>query len=401
MGERQTIVIAGAGIGGLTAALSLAARGFKVLIAERTGELSELGAGIQLAPNAGRVLAGLGLDAAIAEASLEPVAIDVYDALGGRPIVSIPTKRFRDRYGFPYRVIHRADLQKILVDAVKANPAITLRMGATVGDFVAQAGGYLVRVSRSGGQDVVSAAAVIGADGLWSTLRDRIPGAGVAEATGRTAWRGLIPADSVPSAIAVDRLTLWLGPDAHLVHYPVARGAAVNVVAIIEEDWTRPGWSNAGDPKWLAKRFAAWPEPARAIIAGPISWRKWAVTTIDASKPWVNGPLALLGDAAHAMGPFIAQGAAMAIEDAAVLADALAEAHDAASALKSYALRRKPRVMAAARAAARVGAIYHWRPPLAAIRNAVLRLAGPFLILAVNDWIYRWNPDHSREAKRV
>jgi salicylate hydroxylase len=399
VGDRLTVVIAGAGIGGLTAALALAARGFKAIIAERTTELSELGAGIQLAPNAGRILAGLGLDAAIAEAASEPVAIDILEASHGRLIVSIPTQRFRDRYGFPYRVIHRADLQKILVAAVQANPAITLRLGATVGTFVAQTGGYLVRVSRDGGQDVVSAAAVIGADGLWSTLRDRIPGAAVAEATGRTAWRGLIPLDSAPPTLAQDRVALWLGPNAHLVHYPVARGAAVNVVAIVEEDWTRRGWSGAGDPRWLAKRFATWPEPARAIVAAPISWRKWAVTTLDPGGPWVNGPVALLGDAAHAMAPFIAQGAAMAIEDAAVLADVLADARDVPAALKSYALQRKARVVAVARAAARAGAIYHWRPPLAAIRNLVLRLTGPLPILAANDWIYRWRGEPVPDAK--
>src|ERR1700682_2817964 len=186
MGERQTIVIAGAGVGGLTAALALAARGFKALIAERSEALSELGAGIQLAPNAGRVLAGLGLDGAIAEAGSEPGAMDAREAIRGKLIVSIPTKRFRDRYGFPYRVIHRADLQKILLDAVTANPSIKLRLGATVGDFVPQSGGYLVRVSRAGGRGVASAAAVIGADALWSPLRERVPGAAVAEATGRT-----------------------------------------------------------------------------------------------------------------------------------------------------------------------------------------------------------------------
>jgi salicylate hydroxylase len=399
MAARQTIVIAGAGIGGLTAALALAACGFKALIVERSEGLSELGAGIQLAPNAGRVLAGLGLDGAIAEAGSEPVAIDIRDAIRGKPIVSIPTKRFRDRYGFPYRVIHRADLQKILLAAVTANPSITLRLGATVGDFVPQSGGYLVRVSRTGGQDVVSAAAVIGADGLWSTLRDRVPGAAIAEASGRTAWRGLIPADSAPAALALDRLTLWLGPDAHLVHYPVAKGAAINVVAIVEEDWSRRGWSGAGDPQWLAKRFASWPDEARAIIAAPISWRKWAVTTLDPAKPWVSGPLALLGDAAHSMGPFIAQGAAMAIEDAAVLANVLADARDVPAALRSYALQRKPRVVAVARTAARVGRIYHWRPPFAAIRNAVLRLAGPWLIMAANDWIYRWKAETARDLK--
>ena len=224
-------------------------------------------------------------------------------------------------------------------------------------------------------------------------------GANIAEATGRTAWRGLIPADSAPVTLAVDRLVLWLGPEAHLVHYPVAKGAAINAVAIVEEDWSRRGWSGAADPQWLAKRFASWPDEAQAVIAAPISWRKWAVTTLDPSKPWVSGPLALLGDAAHAMAPFIAQGAAMAIEDAAVLASLLADARDIPAALRSYALQRKPRVVAVARTAARVGGIYHWRPPLAAIRNAVLGLAGPRLIMAANGWIYRWKADAGQDPK--
>src|SRR5260221_7715162 len=163
MGERRTIVIAGAGIGGLTAALALAGKGFLVVVVERSPQLSEIGAGIQLAPNAGRILADLGLDNAIAAAAIEPAAIDVMDGRSGRRLTSVPGERFRARYGFPYRVIHRADLQTILVAAAN-RIRIRIELGATVDGFITQPGALLVRIRKAAGGEVVSAAAVIAAD---------------------------------------------------------------------------------------------------------------------------------------------------------------------------------------------------------------------------------------------
>jgi salicylate hydroxylase len=393
MGERRTIIIAGAGIGGLTAALAVAAAGFRAIVVERASELSELGAGIQLSPNAGRVLAALGLDAAIAARSVEPVAIDVRSGVNGRTLVSIPARKWRERYRFPYRVIHRADLQAIMTAAIGANPAITLRLAATVGDFVPQAGGYLVRIERKGGREIVPVAAVIGADGVWSSVRDKIRGSASPRPSTRTAWRALIAADNAPASLPTDRIGLWLGRGAHLVHYPVAGGAAINVVAIVEEEWTKKGWNAPGEAKWLAARFAAWPEDARRAVAAAFTWQKWAIVTVDAAGSWVDGPIALLGDAAHAMAPFVAQGAAMAIEDAASLGRLLAVESEVPVALKAYESERKQRVLRVARAARRTGDAYHWGPPLSYLRDAALGLVGQRLVLGMNDWIYRWGTE--------
>jgi len=389
MGERRTIVIAGAGIGGLTAALALAEAGFRVVIAERNRELSEFGAGIQLSPNAGRILSALGLEAAVAAVAVEPGAIEVRSADGGR-IATVPTDAFRARYGYPYRTIHRGDLQHLLAEAVRANPAITLHLGATVGEFAHHAGSWLVRVEHDGTRDVVGAIAIIGADGIWSEMRGRIPDHATPRPSGRVAWRGMVPADNAPAHLPRDRVGLWLGRDAHLVHYPVSAGAAINVVAIVEEPFDRQGWSTPGDKRILLSRFARWSEEAQAIIRAPLAWQKWTLGTLFATGPWTHGPIALLGDAAHGMVPFVAQGAAMAIEDAAVLAKSLAAARTAEAGLAAYEAARKPRVVEVAEAARATGETYHWGPPLSTARDLALRIAGQRLILARNDWIYRW-----------
>ena len=389
-GERQTIVVVGAGIGGLTAALALAAAGFRVVVAERSDRLSEAGAGIQISPNAGRVLAELGLDARIAAAAIEPEAIEIRSAASGSIVTAIPGAAFRQRYDFPYRVLHRSDLQTILAGAVASNSSITLELGATVPQFLPQADGLLVRIQKPGSIDVVPAAAVIAADGVWSTFREKIVGSARPSPTGRTAWRALLAADVARDLTSMDRVGLWLGRDAHLVHYPVAKGAAVNIVAIVTEAWDKHGWSAVGDRADLAQRFKAWPARARRLLAAPVAWQKFAIHRVDASGAWTEGRLALLGDAAHAMAPFLAQGAAMAIEDAAVLAGSLRGATDIPAALRTYETARKARVARVAEAANKAGAQYHYGGLLALARDTALRLAGERFTLERNDWIYRW-----------
>jgi salicylate hydroxylase len=389
MGERQTIFISGGGIGGLSAALAVSRAGFNAVVAERAEQLAEIGAGIQLSPNAGRVLAGLGLDDAIARAAIEPVAIDIRSGPSGRLLASIPVDTFKKRYGFPYRVIHRADLQKILARQAERR-GIDLRFGATVTDLLAKRGALLVKSQRPAGTDIVAASALIGADGVWSATRARVAGAGQPKLTGRTAWRALVPLDNAPPSLPIDRVGLWLGEDAHLVHYPVAQGAAINLVAIVEEPWDRQGWSAAGDRVRIAERFVKWSADARAIINAPFGWTKWAIASVDPDAPWAAGPVALLGDAAHAMTPFLAQGAAMAIEDADALGRALSAAPDAEAALKAYEAERKPRVLRTAKAAAWTGDVYHYARRRASLRDLALRFAGPGLILRQNDWLYGW-----------
>jgi salicylate hydroxylase len=389
MGERRPFVIVGAGIGGLSAALALAEKGLPPIVCERATELSEVGAGIQLAPNAGRVLAALGLDEAIADCAIEPAAIDLMSGRNGGRLTTLPAATFRSTYGFPYRVVHRADLQAVLV-AAASRRGIRVELGATVESFAATTGGLRVRIRTPSGSETVDAEAVIAADGVWSTFRDRIPGAGRASATGRTAWRAMIPATEAVDVAAMDRVALWLGPRAHLVHYPVARGAAVNVVAIVEDSWNQPGWSTAGDRRDLAPHFAEWSPQARRVLDTPIAWQKFAIAAVDPSGAWLDGRLVLLGDAAHAMPPFLAQGAAMAIEDAAVLADALAGSADTAEALRAYVALRQPRTVGLSRASHRAGERFHMSGVAAIARDFALRIAGERLILGQNDAIYRW-----------
>ena len=392
-GGRQAIVIVGAGIGGLTAALALAAAGFRVVVCERTEKLSEVGAGIQIAPNAGRVLARLGLDRALATAATEPAAIEIRNGVSGRLLAAIPADAFRKRYDFPYRVIHRADLQSVLAKAVSRQPAIRLLLGTTI-ETAPQPGGLLARVRKRDGTEVISASAVIAADGVWSTLRDNVPGAAKPLPAGRTVWRALIAGDAARGILPTERTGLWLGPNAHLVHYPVAQGAALNVVAIFDEAWDRQGWSAPGEAREIAERFRGWCKLARDLVAAPVAWQKFALATVDAHAPWVSGRLALLGDAAHAMTPFLAQGGAMAIEDAAELADCLYGLADAEvpSALLAYQAARRPRVARVAEASRRTGDAYHFAGLLSSARDAALSFGGARLLLAANDWIYRWRP---------
>ncbi len=400
-GDRHPIVVAGAGIGGLTAALALAAAGWRVVVAERTAELSEVGAGIQISPNAGRVLARLGLDKAMALAAIEPQAVDILNGISGRRITSVPESAFRRRYGFPYRVIHRADLQSVLAAAVRRVPAIRLHLATTVEGSKLQSNSLLVRLRRPDGGDVVQAAALIAADGVWSAQRESIPDSATPRPNGRTAWRALVPADVAESLATMKRVGLWLGPDAHLVQYPVAQGTAVNLVAVVEEAWDKPGWNTHGDAAEIAGRFADWCGAVRRLIAAPIAWQKYALAPVDPAGPWVSGRTALLGDAAHAMVPFLAQGAAMAIEDAAVLAASLYGAADVPAALSAYEAARKPRVTRLWQASQRTGETYHFGTAMGALRDAALTIGGARLVLGQTDWIYRWTPPVPGAAMRA
>ncbi len=394
MGERRNIVIAGAGIGGLTVALALAQRGFPAIVCERAEKLSEVGAGIQLSPNVGRVLAGLGLDKAVAGIAAEPRSLNVRSGTSGRLLNTISLSGMAQRYGFPWRVAARSELQQVLAGAALAHPDIELRLGRTVADFAAGRDEMLVSTESRSGRSVLPAAALIVADGVSSRLRDKIDGAETAKPIGRTAWRATIPARVAETILSADAVGLWLGPDAHLVHYPIAGGRMINIVAIVKEDWTGVGWSEPGDHYQLAAHFAGWGKAARAIVGAPSEWRKWAILSVDPTGPWVSDRAALLGDAAHAMPPFLAQGAAMAIEDAAVLAASFAaDPEDAAAALFAYEAARKPRVATVHRAAFETGMHYHHGGALAVMRNAALWLAGARLALRRNDWIYGWKLD--------
>jgi salicylate hydroxylase len=394
----RTIFVAGAGIGGLTAALALAARGFRVVVMEKAERLEEAGAGLQLSPNASRILVGLGLTERLGSRAVTPEAISIMSTRRGGELIRLPLgAAAAERAGAPYWVVHRADLQGALVAAVEDHPDIELRLGATFEDVAAHARGLSI-VHRSGTlRRNELASALIGADGIWSTVRQHLFPNVQPRFSGLIAWRGTLDATQLPKEYASRRVQLWMGPNAHLVAYPIAGGRQINVVAIVPGTWNRPGWSTPGDPSELMDAFPAarWPGPARMMLGAVDSWRKWALFTLPEGVEWSKGAIALVGDAVHAMLPFAAQGAGMAIEDAAVLAehlsgDATESAASIAAALKRYGRAREGRVRWVQRTARQQGRIYHLAGPFALARDLAIRALGPERMLARQDWIYSW-----------
>ena len=397
MAASRTIFIAGAGIGGLTAALALAGQGFRVVILEKAERLEEAGAGLQLSPNASRVLIDLGLKPRLAARAVTPDAIGIISARAGGEIARLPLGEAASaRTGAPYWVIHRADLQAALQAEVNDHPDIELRLGCQFEDATSHAKGLtVVQRSRTARQQEV-ALALIGADGIWSAVRHHLFPQAQPLFSGLIAWRGTLEATQLPREYTSRRVQLWMGPDAHLVAYPISGGRQINIVAIVPGTWNRPGWSAPGEIVEIKNVFASrWPASARMLIGAVDEWRKWALFTVPGNGAWTDGAIALLGDAAHAMLPFAAQGAGMAIEDAAVLAKCLGAIHDEGgpaipNAMRRYAQLRRPRVMRLQRAARQNGRIYHLTGAAAYARDLTIKAMGPKRMLARQNWIHDW-----------
>jgi salicylate hydroxylase len=387
----RTIVIAGAGMGGLTAALALARTGYRAVILEQAPRLEEAGAGIQLSPNATRVLATLGLSDRLRPHVVAPEAIRIVNAASSRDIVRVPLGgKAERRYGAPYWVVHRADLQAVLAAAIEENSDITLRLGARVEDFALHQHGVTVQLRTGHGLGDEQGIALIGADGLWSTLRQRLGDRAEPRFAQRTAWRAVVPAERVTPEFRAPLTGLWLGRDAHLVHYPVKAGRDVNIVAIVRDEWHEPGWTAPGKPADIKARFEGFAPAARALIALPDTWQKWALFDRPPQRFRAEGPVTLIGDAAHPMLPFLAQGGAMAIEDAAVVAQCLAREQDPVAAFRAYEQARHARVARVQREARHNSWRYHLSGPLALARNAALAALGPKRLLHRYDWLYGW-----------
>jgi len=396
----RTALVVGAGIGGLTAALSLSRTGIDVTVLERADALREVGAGLQISSNASRVLIDLGLGPALDAVAVVPDRLRIFSSRAGRELNHIDFGAAAlPRYGAPYWVIHRADLQAALAEAAGREPRIDLRLGQTITN-IRQSGDRVV--VDLAGDGALEADLLIGADGVWSMVREQALGLPGAAFTGRAAWRATLPIEDVPAEFRKSS-TVWLGAGAHVVHYPVHAGAQFNIVAIVTDTWREQGWSATGDRAELLRRFAAWPSAARNILSLPDSWLKWALCGMPTGRSWSKGRVALLGDAAHAMLPFVAQGAAMAIEDAAVLALTLAESDDIPASLAAYDAARRPRVERVMATARDNDRIYHLDGLTALARDTGLQLLSPERLLARYDWIYSWKaaagrPQTSRSA---
>jgi salicylate hydroxylase len=393
----RSIVVAGAGIGGLTASLALAAKGFRVVVLEKAERLEEAGAGLQLSPNASRILVDLGLKPRLAARAVTADAINIMSARAGGEIVRLPLgEAAAQRAGAPYWVIHRADLQSALQAAVNDHPDINLRLGCQFEDVASHAKGLSVAQRRGNIRQQELALALIGADGIWSSVRNHLFPEMQPQFSGLIAWRGTLDATTLPREYTSARVQLWMGPKAHLVAYPISGARQINVVAVVPGTWNRPGWSAPGEANDIKGAFSqAWPATARMLVNAVDEWRRWALFTLPDIGDWSNGPIALLGDAAHAMLPFAAQGGGMAIEDAAVLAKFLSDSAgdnvaNIPAALKRYGKARRARVLKVQRAARQQGRIYHLTGPMALARDLAIQAMGPQRMLARQDWIYDW-----------
>jgi len=375
--------------------LALARRGFRVTVLEQAARLEEPGAGIQLSPNASRILIDLGLGGRLRACAIVPEGLRVL-AASGREIVRMPLGAAAEqRYGAPYWLVHRGDLQAALAGAAAANLNVSLRLGMRLEDFAALDNSISVSAQVGGAIWHERAEALLAADGLWSVARARMGFRDTPRFVGRSAWRALVPVAMAPPEFREPVVHLWLGGEAHVVHYPIKGGSLVNVVVIAEDQWQGTGWSAPASRAEVMGRLPAgrWASRALALISLPDHWLKWALYDRGPLSTWSYKAAALIGDAAHPMLPYLAQGAAMAIEDAAVAAHCLAQSpDDAAAAWRRYCALRRPRTRKVQRLAARNGARYHRGALAAALRNVAMRSLGGARLLQHYDWLYDWRP---------
>jgi len=376
--------------------LTIARRGYRVVLLEQAERLDETGAGIQLSPNASGILVALGLRERLAPHVSTPQELMVANAASGRVLARAPLGvEVEQCYGAPYWIIHRADLQAALCAAVAANPDIELRLAAQVDDFAAHDSGITV-AARCGRATIEERGiALIGADGLWSRLRGRLGHGAAPRFAGATAWRALVPAEAVVCELSAPAVHLWFGHGGHLVYYPVKGGRLVNVVAILRDDWHEPGWSAPGNRDELVRRIdsGGWRGPPREIIDAADRWLKWALYDAAPLAHWGRGRVTLLGDAAHPTLPYLAQGAAMAIEDAAELGECLGGTDgEVAGALRRYEQRRLARTARTQREARRNGVVYHLGGLAGLARSLALAAIGGERLISRYDWLYGFAP---------
>lgn len=382
------VLICGAGVGGLTAALALP-RGARAVLLEQAPMLRGAGAGIQISPNATRRLQELGLESDLAEIGFEPQAAVVRDALSGRDLLRQPLgEHARRRWGAPYLHVHRADLQAVLLRAVETRGEATLRLDARVAGLEQDGDGVRFRLADG---EAVEGEVAVGSDGVRSAIRWALIGANSPRYTGYVAWRGVVEAARLPGGLIEPIASVWAGEGRHFVHYYVRGGTAVNFVGMVKRpDWESESWSEQGDPADLARDFAGWPAPVQAIIAAVDEAWRWALFDRPPLPRWSVGRATLLGDAAHPMLPSFAQGAAMAIEDAAALGRQLA-LRDIPAALAAYEAERRARTARVQALSRRNARLFHLPRPLAA---AVFAAAGvldrltPAQAEKRFDWLY-------------
>jgi 2-polyprenyl-6-methoxyphenol hydroxylase-like FAD-dependent oxidoreductase len=387
MAKNYPILISGGGIGGLAAAMVLAQDGHAVTVLEQASVFGEIGAGIQLGPNIFRMFDYLGLTDAINKVSFFPTGLGMNDVRTGEKVVRVPLGDMaRATYGFPYGVIYRADLHQIFLDACKAQSSVTLRTSAKVNSFAQTADGVTVTLESG---ETVHGSALIGADGMWSKIREAVVGDGKPRVSGHIAYRAVLKREDVPTHLWSDDVVLWGGEKTHLVHYPLRRGELFNLVAVFHSSKYDEGWNSFGDTAELTERFATACPQVKELLAKIETWKMWVLCDREPVKNWTDRRVTLLGDAAHPMLQYLAQGAGQAIEDAVVLREALRAARgDIQKAFQKYQQARYLRTGRVQLTARFYGDIYHASGVQRELRNQMFQSGTESAGFAGLKWMY-------------
>ena len=387
MTQALPILIAGGGIGGLAAAYVLAQDGHPVTLLEQSTAFGEIGAGIQLGPNIFKMFDYLGLTDAINQVAFFPPGLGMNDVRTGEKVVRVPLGDVaRAAYGFPYGVIYRTDLHQVFLDACKAQSNVTLRTNARVESYDQTADGIRIHVA---GGETLPGAALIGADGLWSKVREAVVGDGKPRVSGHIAYRAVLKREEVPAHLWNDDVLLWGGEKTHLVTYPLRRGELLNLVAVFHSNKYDEGWNTFGDINELNQRFADACPQVKELLGKIETWKMWVLCDREPVKNWSDGRVTLLGDAAHPMLQYLAQGAGQAIEDSVVLREALRFTKgDVAQAFQKYQQARYLRTGRVQLTARFYGDIYHAAGVQRELRNQMFQSGTESAGFAGLKWMY-------------
>ena len=388
MTERRPIIIAGGGIGGLAAAIGLAQKGFASIVLEKAAELGEIGAGIQLGPNAFHAFDYLGVGDAARAMAVYIDNLRLMDAITGEEITRIPLDdAFRARFRNPYAVVHRGELHGVFLKACKEHDLVDLRTSSEVVDYD-QEGTSATAILADGSR--ITGSALIGADGLWSNVRKRVVGDGSPRISGHSTYRCVIPTEQMPDDLRWNAATLWAGPKCHIVHYPLSGWKVFNLVVTYHNNAPEPVAGKPVSNDEVRKGFEHVNPVARQIIDRGHNWKLWVLCDREPVSNWVDGRVTLLGDAAHPMLQYFAQGACMAMEDAVCLAAEMeTQSGDIDRVFPAYNKKRALRTARVQLQSREIGQhVYHPAGAHAELRNAIMRAKSPEDWYNIIDWLY-------------
>lgn len=385
----RDVLISGAGIAGLTLALALAKHNISAHVFDKRNHFEPEGAGIQIGPNGARILDALGIGDYVRAKAGTPRYVRVRDGISGLSLADMPIGQASNpAHTAPYCTIHRSDLHAALLTAVKNTLLVKISLGHEVRDCSQSDDEATFEFAE---QAPVRGRMAVAADGIHSILRPRVAGDVRVIPVGKSAARTVIPQKNKPETMTGDDVGLWLAPHAHVVHYTVNKGRDFALVAIFEDDDIQTDWSTDIPMDWVLSRSQSLhPDLQRLLKAGQ-TWKKWSLASTPPLDRWSLGRLALIGDAAHTILPFLAQGAVMALEDAYVLSGLVAEhLDDPVSAFAAYEQQRKSRTTRVAKAAAFNGKVYHQAGMYRHVRNSIMRTAGGARLMQSYNWLYNW-----------